>query len=253
MRLVRDDLGLKTRVTWYYVDDDAPVIPYGHPFGSRDWEFADGRGEALLGEVAGTRLFYGGQKPVELDGQNFCGSREQWERGASLLDATLPLNPTTQQQCCCGSGASLFPAAETFGLGVDLAFPEVLTDCACMNPSPARWRVSLSTIIGAGCSGCAVFNNSFVLHPVSPCRWQSDPIVFVCSGPVLIRRFTLQICLPGIFVRLGLAGSGSPTTQAIWQGPGHTWTNYGPNTIPLVDESGGCAGFPDPVTVTAEF
>lgn len=250
MRLHPEDLGLLTEVIWYYVPEGRPWIPYANPFGSRDWEFADGRGEALLGEVAGTRSYYSGVPPVDLDGQNFCGSRAQWERGASLLDKPLPLNPTTQQQCCCGSGGAALVAGSVEGMTLELETPPLVTTCALKNPSPQRWQVTIAGVTNGFCADCAALNGTFILEYVSGCTWISAPVPFCGGSP----GWRLDIGIGGAQVWLRLFGGGTgPTEKVRFRSTVAGWLNFGPNPMVFFQSGGQCVTWPFIVTVSPAF
>jgi len=221
---------------YFWSADDALPYPTWSYLGSRNWHQGDGSPWPEFGELE--------------------TATQRWRNGA--LGQILPNQVNVGDGACIGSDLVGPIISTPIGLaqGVDrrcysVELPAELHNCSFADPSPERWQLTLASVNDDFCANCAVFNGTFILNPLSPCRWQSDPIAFACSGPVLTRRFTLQVGFGGSLVRLGLAGSGAPTTQAIWQRSLTGWVPMGPNTIPLVDQSGGCIDFPDPVTLTA--
>lgn len=249
MRFFRDDLGTLVPVEWYYVPDDRAVVPYAHPFGSRDWELAEE--QPLLGEVYGTRTYYAGDHAPELAGIGLCGSREQWERGASILDPVRPLNVTTGRQCCCGRGAIVLEPGSVIGMSLEqVPFPTVGA-CAVFDPSPQYWRLDAAGIIDGACAGCGVFNGSHLLTHFAACRWNTPSMNF-CGG--LIRRWILDIePVPGL-VWLRLLGNGVPAQTVLYATTVAAWNPMGPNVLALDpgSVSGQCGGFPPTLTVVPD-
>jgi hypothetical protein len=92
---------LKTAV-YYFVPRDRPVIPFATVFGIRNWEQQEI--PAGIGEEPGRGPYYRGTDTLGLTGDHFCGTEQQWLRGASPLDPLPDINPATGQPVCCGPG-----------------------------------------------------------------------------------------------------------------------------------------------------
>lgn len=88
-------------VTWYFVDDDRPTIPYLSPFRAKLW---DRDIPHHLGEVNGTQSYYRGTDLWGLNGEHHCGDPSVWTNGATAATPLPPLDPNTGQPVCCGAG-----------------------------------------------------------------------------------------------------------------------------------------------------
>lgn len=247
MRFFVDDLAQETDVEWYEVKDTAPVIPYGHPFASRDADFHEGYTGLLLGEVAGTRRYRAGAAPVDFNGQGFCGTRDQWENGCSILDKPVELNSTTQRQCCCGRGTLCGPVSSVIGVDVDIDNPPLITTCPAWNPAPAQWRVHLDPYPPPDdpCwpGGIVLPDQDTILSANGPCRWDSG-----FWPPVNLQRWRLWRLAPpppvGGATGWYLFGS-PPTLPSLSGGPtwfvaDGNWNRYGPNEMTAIANGGGC-------------
>lgn len=206
MRFFPDDLSTQTPVEWYYVPDDRPAVPYGHPFGSADW---DKRGDPrLLGEVPGTATYYAGDHAQELLGLGICGSKEQWENGPSILDDVRPINPTTGRQCCCGRGALPMEESMVMGFDAGLLQPEMVV-CPTVGKVPKYFRLQVAPAGNLDCLDCPnVFSTyTLTIDPgalANACQWKS-PEFTLCGTP---RRWYLRspfdafpwqvFCAPGV-------------------------------------------------------
>jgi len=255
MRFVRDDLGLEVPVTWYYVPDGRPAVPYFHPFHSRDADFRDGNGEQLLGEVQGTRAYYSGADPVELQGQGLCGTREQWERGASLLDSPLPLNPTTQQQCCCGAGSVLAPASIVFGCEMEVIMPPTILTFCKAQISAQNWDFTIAGVqdLIFPCSDTSLFNATWKISHLSGCTWRG-PSTAICTATDAF-RWHLMLNHPSFPGGWSLFAAATPVA--------FRWVRYfvladdfllnAPNILPRVEELDPALQFPAAVTIVPSF
>lgn len=100
MKFYRDSDEL-VKVEWYFVPDDTPEVPYAHPFGTRVWDKRNQEGEPDLGERFTNRTYRKGKKPYRFKGVGLCGTREQWERGASVNDELPEKWPDSNVPRCC--------------------------------------------------------------------------------------------------------------------------------------------------------
>jgi len=253
MRIFRDDLAIEVPVRWYYVPDDRRVLPYATPFGNRDWEFADGDPGLLLGEVYGSRRYYGGQDPVGVLAQGLCGTQQQWERGPSLLDPVRPLNPTTGRQCCCGRGTLLGTPGVALGAESTIEELPITTLCPDWVPSPLHWDLTMAGWTNAVCSNCNNLNSTFRLTftggDATGCFWQLIGAVVLC-GTMAGLRLQWNHSLDNWLLFVIKPGAPSPTNHYIWGLTGAAWNRWGPNTLGLVISGSACANPPATVTLT---
>lgn len=246
MRFYRDDLSIEVPVEWYYVPDTRPAVPYGHPFISRDWE--DVTELELLGEVSGTRSYYNGNHADDLQGLGLCGSREQWERGASTLDPVRPINPTTGRQCCCGPGSLQVPPAVVFGLESEVIPVPTITTCSLFNPSPAQWTMTVAGTTNGTCVNCNNANGTFILNYVSGCRWASAPFA-LCGGA---SSWILDVGVPAGQASLQVLGSPVlPTQRVLYRKNLAGWQPFGPNGMIFVQRGLQCNNWPVSITLNA--
>jgi hypothetical protein len=88
-------------VQWYVAPDSALSMPFEHAFYSRRWERNEGGGQ-VIGEDPLTVRFHSDAGIVPPTGRLFCGSQQQWQQGASILDRLPLTNKLTGLPCCCG-------------------------------------------------------------------------------------------------------------------------------------------------------
>jgi hypothetical protein len=182
MRFFKDDLGIETAVEWYYVPETRPCLDYFSPFRSNDWILRED--QPILGEVANTRSYFAGQVSDDVNGAGLCGSREQWEGGASILDPIRPLNPTTGQPCCCGPGSLPFKPDTVIEL------PDTLqlvprAECTAAGDTAKYYRLQVATPTNKECFDCVNAGGNFTLVGQPPdgsgtCYWQSG-LITVCG------------------------------------------------------------------------
>jgi len=255
MRFFRDDLAVEVPVRWYYVPAGRPVIPFGHPFGNRDWEFIDGDPGLLLGEVYGSRRYYGGQDPVNLLGQGFCGSREQWERGASTLDPVRPINPTTGRQCCCGQGVLQGTPGILFGVDSELTFPPIVAACPSANPASQFWTFPIAGVqdLDFPCNDTSLFNQTWEVAHLSACIWRG-PSVSICNGGDSFRWHLIfnHPSFPGVW-SLFAATTVVSFRWARYQIGAGAFAPLGANVLSLQEELDPALQFPSTVTITPAF
>lgn len=246
MRFYRDDLSIEIPVEWYEVPMTRPTIPYGHPFISRDWQ--EPNDLELLGEVTGTRSYYNGNHANDLLGLGFCGSREQWERGASVLDPVRPINPSTGRQCCCGRGALQAEPGILLGMEAEVVAAPVVTGCSLFNPSPAQWVMTVTGVANGTCVNCNNVNGTFVLSYVSGCRWASPPLA-LCGGN---STWILDLGSPTGLASLQLFGTPTlPTQRALYRKSLSLWQPFGPNTLTRLQNGLQCVGYPGSLLLEA--
>jgi len=253
MRIFRDDLAVEVPVRWYYVPDDRRVLPYATPFGNRDWEFAEGDPGLLLGEVYGSRRYYGGQDPVGVLAQGLCGTQQQWERGPSLLDPVRPLNPTTGRQCCCGRGTLLGTPGIVLAIESEIIMPPtVLTRCE-LHDAPLYYSMGPLPLTDGGCSNCANVAAAQILTWVAnTCRWSTANIP-LCTSQF---RWILDLAADNVnaYLRLLRATGSLASPQAVYSLPLGEWVPLGGNALNLVgDPDLGCLDYPAAITVTPSF
>lgn len=244
MRFFADDLSVKIPVEWFYVPEDRSHVPYGHPFGSRNWD--DQVGPPLLGEVPGSARYYAGDHADELLGIGLCGTKQQWENGPSLLDKPRPLNPLTGRQCCCGRGVVSQDPGLVVGSESELVVYPSTDACTVYPTSPLRWQ-------------CTDYDWTLQETPF----WFSIP-----SNPILDHA---SLCAYQGFFGNNLAGSFRMFLTYSFPSPGRmnltmganlsqwssyfvylalsAWNPFGPNVLTKVYDTGFSA-VPLPATVT---
>lgn len=99
MHFFRDAPDAVTTVRWYRCLPGARNLPYASIFGSRVWE-RDGD-QPALGEELTYHPWRGGQSKNQPATGGICGTREQWENGASIGDPLPPVYPGTTIPICC--------------------------------------------------------------------------------------------------------------------------------------------------------
>lgn len=191
MRLHPDDLGRVTRVEWYEVPDNRKIMPYATPFRSRDWESASD--PPLLGEIlgpGGERQYFAGDLDDLTTGERFCGSREQWENGPSVLDLAGKKDPNTGLPCCCSRGVIASSPGLVLGADVDLQAYAGTSGCShfVFQPYSKYWEFTFSSGVPNGlCFGTPPILGKHIIHESSPgeCRFEA----FEPSGAVWLMNF----------------------------------------------------------------
>jgi len=249
MRLFSDDLGLETEVEWYYVPETRPVLPYFTPFRSFDWVLRED--QPILGEVAGTRSYFAGQVQDDLNGLGLCGSREQWEGGASVLDPIRAINPTTGQPCCCGPGCLPFSPELVFDLENEVDFLPLVTGCAFANPSPEFYRLLPFPLDPGTCLDCAALGTERVLTNLAgTCRWTSGNFPW-CTAANLQIFFDVGTPAGQVRMQFSGIGGGLPSLKAQYSMLLVNWDPFGANALDLepATVSAHCVNWPATVTV----
>ena len=111
MRFFRDSPAL-TRIRWYFVPNDRPIVPYPTLFSSYAWD--DGptawdmtavRGTIHQGEqMDNVRPFQQGEAPLtDPDGSHVCGTREQWAGAMDISDQLINGETPMGWPRCCGT------------------------------------------------------------------------------------------------------------------------------------------------------
>jgi len=90
----------KTRVNWYTVPDDRPLIPWPHMFGSRVYEREEDDQEDL-GEVFSPTPWRGCFDPCPAATAGLCGSEKDWQEGVSIASPKPATWPGTSIGKCC--------------------------------------------------------------------------------------------------------------------------------------------------------
>lgn len=286
MALCRDDLATVVPVLWYEVPDTRPPVPYATPFISRNWELD--RSDAILGERKATRRWTQASPPTEVNGEGLCGTREQWERGYSILDPIAPINPTTERQCCCGRGTLIADAAYSIGIGVEVLINKQIAEggltlngtalqflshvlhasgglvlsgqavqtagggttneCGAWPGSPLVWNLQ-GAGFGNGTCDCSPLNEIRPLNWAIGCNWISPEFAW-CGRLGQWSLFWWQP--PDNFFQLSFrsraVGGSSSITHAAYNGGGDTWATLGPNTLNRVFSGAHCT-WPDTVTL----
>lgn len=244
MRFFADDLSVQIPVEWYFVPNDRNHVPYGHPFGSRNWE--DVPGPPILGEVPGTARYYGGDHSNDILGIGLCGTKDQWENGPSLLDKPRPLNPTTGRQCCCGRGVIQNEVSIVAGIETEVTEKSVITTCPTFNPMLDVWRV-----VGYDWSlqnnAPFWFNipNTPVVQYSSGCRWNGPFGITPTGNPLIWLSYQL---FPFVVLTAGTNIASWPSWFVYYPPAG--WNPGGPNAmIKLYDSGAGIEPFPDELVI----
>lgn len=100
------DSDAEVPIQWYFVPPTNPVFTLPNVFGSRLWERPRSKcqptpPDAGPGETLGPITFWKGVVAGAPDGSHFCGTPEQWLRGASVDDPRPAIDPATGQPVCC--------------------------------------------------------------------------------------------------------------------------------------------------------
>jgi hypothetical protein len=108
VRFFHDSPATTRQIQWSFVAEEKPGMPWAHAFGSRTWDIGE-EPEPLVGEVDGPRNWRGGTPPyalpivgpLRIDNLGLCGTEEQWQNGASIMDP-IPANwlNTPIPRCC---------------------------------------------------------------------------------------------------------------------------------------------------------
>lgn len=113
MRFYSNDTRSAT-ITWYFVPDDTPFVPYPNVFTSRVWD-EDHAGWDGVGEVSGAARTWepGGPPPlVAVPGQLPCGTAAQWGNGQPNPPAVpVQLDFNGNLACCNAQGLPREPLA----------------------------------------------------------------------------------------------------------------------------------------------
>lgn len=88
-------------MTWYFVPDGTPMLPYLNAFDTKIWDVKD-EPQARIGELYHRRFWRGGVPPGVVGNSGVCGSPEQWLNGASVDDPLPNYYAGTDVPTCCG-------------------------------------------------------------------------------------------------------------------------------------------------------
>jgi hypothetical protein len=117
MAFYRDAPNVLQEVTWYFADPRADQIRFAHPFYSRIYDINEFP-EDILGERYEPRGYMKGKPPYPVSFGGLCGSREQWQHGASAMDPLPARYPGTDVPVCCSPPPDL-SAGEVIGFPTD--------------------------------------------------------------------------------------------------------------------------------------
>lgn len=95
-------------------------------------------------------------------------------------------------------------------------------NCACEScaacvdgKAPGRFKVEISGVANSGsCTGCTLYNGTWILTPKSICCWKSAPISgTACSSPLVTNPF-VQLCIQSGQLVVSLWGTSDATREA---------------------------------------
>lgn len=222
---------------YFWSDPAAPAYPDWSYLGSRNWHAGDGSAWPEFGETE--------------------EATQTWNNGE--LGQLLPNAVNVGDGSCIGSTIVGPVLSEPTGLtrGVDrrcysIPMPPETHSCTLFNPSPLRWNITLSTIVNAGCTDCAVLNRTYTLEWVSGCNWVSETMEW-CTGPTgpQKKRWSLLIGSTFVICQFTRNLGALPTNLAIYRGLTANWSAFGPNTLSVLSfDNTFCDGWPASITLT---
>lgn len=114
------DSGETTRVRWFWVSEDAPVLPFRTPFGSGSWA-RHKRPHSGIGEVYNPNWDGINGHGVNYPEGGPCGTEEQWAGHLTTIDKqATPLDPWGFPLCCATPDRPGPPAITAAGAGATL-------------------------------------------------------------------------------------------------------------------------------------
>jgi len=134
-------------VRWYFADEDAECFPFGHAFGSQNWE--RGKFDAMIGEQKTPRIWVNGEKPT--NGSN----------GAATTKACMEGDQETWWTEGIPEGEESGPYDEDF-------IPVCCQTCNCVLPDSLNIQIEFNP----GCSGEPNLNVNMHREDPDSMLWQ---------------------------------------------------------------------------------
>lgn len=128
---------------------------------------------------------------------------------------------------------------------------EYLCDCPYFSPVARRYAVTLVGIIPGSCATCDLLNTEWLLNPLAPCRWRSDPIDLPGCNKQFQMYLDFGVFEPGYVTLILRSVTPVPLQFIRWKVDATLYEPLEENVLGLVQvASSFCDNYPGSVIVT---